>query len=216
MKLGALTEIVLSMYHRGLIKSSTRELSSEIIQGYLRTAYGAVIKATQDAKDRSGDKDASYAISGAVKTEKVLLKKEGDKSYFDLSAFGVMRMDKGMDIVSFEQPPKYDSCLGGNVLTITQVSPYEVRFYLSDKTSYFFVRNDDGGVIYNLPDCLKELNISFVDGSSNADIPEDICLNICKIAFPDIFGVKKFNKVKIDDNSNDLEHELKQRIAAGA
>ena len=216
MTLGTLTEIVQNLYLRGVVKSTNVELTNEVIQAYLRTAYGAVIQSIADKKQRQGDSDYSYTISGAVKTETITLEKSGNKSTFNLSEFNVMKLDKGMDIVSFEQPAKYDSCVGGNVLTITPVTPFEVKFYLvnESKSEYFYVRTGLGGTIYNLPDCLKELNISFVDADAEADLPEDVCINMCKIAFPDIFGVKKFEKTKIDDNSNEMVHQLKLQIAA--
>lgn len=216
MNLAGLTEITLSMYHNGTIKSTNQQLTKGIIAGYLRTAYGVVIQQMMDKKERKGETDSSYVISGAVQTEKITLEKIGIKSVADLSSFDVMRLDKGMDIISFEQPAKYDSCIGGVMQPITYVSPFELRFYLGAdfKDQFFYVRTRDGVDIYNLPDCLKDLNISFVDGSGKADIPEDVGLNMLKIAFPDVFGVKKFGKDKIDDNSNDAIHNFKMMAAA--
>ncbi len=221
MRLKALSEIVLKFFNNGTVKVTDVTLTQSVIEGHLTNCYGAVMQSVIDKKKRFGELDTSYLISGAIKPAKVKLKRIGNKSLLSLSGLKIMRLDNATQIVGFDNIVDECGCNQSNMPnleTISYVQPTEAKFYQNVGYSnlFYYTLIGDDIVIYNVPECLKEVVLQYVSDASEIDIPEDICLQMCKLAFPDVFGVKKFDKTKVDDNSNAAIENLKLQIDAGA
>ena len=221
MTLKALSNLVLKFYSNGTIKSSNIQLSQAVIEGYLKNAYGYVIQSVIDKKKRNNELDMSYLMSGAIVNETFTVKKTGRKTRLDLTGKSILRMDNAMQIVGFELPVEECGCgnsVNNDLANISYVAPNEVKFYTGEgyEDLNFYALTGNGIDIYNLPECLEKIVLVYAKESSEIDIPADICLTICKVAFPDIFGVKKFGKEKVDDSANDVIEQLKLQINAGA
>lgn len=219
MTLDDLSYLVLKFFGNGTVKISDMTLTQPTIRGYLKNAYVAVAQSIIDRKKRSGELDSSYLISGAIKTDEFDIEvEESSPTIIDLTGKEVSRMDNAMQIIGFSNVKKDCGC--GNVLqqldNITYVSPYEAKFYKGAgyEGLLFFVLVGNGIEVYNLPTCLKKIAVQYVKDSGDVDIAGDVCLQMCKVAFPDIFGVKKYDKPKVDDNSNSSVENLKLQIDA--
>ncbi len=217
----ALSEIVLKFYHNGIIKSTDQTMSQSIIEGHLTNCYGAVMQSVIDKKKRLGELDDSYLISGAIKSNNVTLERVGNKSVLSLAGLKIMRLDNALQIVGFDNIVDECGCNQGNMPnleTISYVQPTEAKFYQNVGYSnlFYYTLIGEDIVIYNVPDCLKKVVFQYVSDASTIDIPQDVCLQMCKLAFPDVFGVKKFDKTKVDDNSNAAIENLKLQMDAQA
>ncbi len=220
MRLKALSELVQKFVSSGVIKVTDISLTQSTIEGYLTASYGFVMQQIIDKKKRNGELDVSYLIGGSIKNVDLKVKKTGNNHSISLTGLKIMRLDNAMQIIGFDNP--IDDCGCGQQVvpleTISYVQPYEAKFYQGAAYSdlFYYTFSGESIVIYNIPDCLKLLNLQYVSDASEADIPEDVCLQICKVAFPDIFGVKKFDKPKVDDYSNAFIESMKLQIAANA
>jgi len=220
MTLKSLAILVHKFFDKGTIKVSNITLTTQAIEGYLTLAYGFAMDAVIDRKRRMGEMDVSYLISGAIKEQDFDVEKKGNNHAISLAGLKVMRMDNAMQIVGFNYPE--DDCGCGrsvpNLESISYVQPYEAKFYQGEgyEGLFFFSLSGDKVILYNLPDCLTKVSLQYVSDSSEVDLPQNVCLQVCKIAFPDIFGVKKLDKSKIDDYSNDAINELKLQLSANA
>lgn len=220
MTLNALSNLVHKFFGGGVVKVSDITLTQSAISGYLSLAYGFIIQQNIQAKKNQGESDSSYLIAGAIKSDEVEIKKSGSKRYISLEGIKIMRLDSAAQVIGFDNVEDDCGCgqKGVQLSEISYVQPDEVKFYqgagYNDLFFYTFAANKI--IIYNIPDCLNRVVLNYVSDASDVDIPEDVCLQICKVAFPDIFGVKKFDRPKIDDYSNPVVENLKLQIAAQA
>ncbi len=220
MTLKALANLTLKFYSNGVIKSTDQMMTQSVMEGYLRNAYAFIIGEVIKQKKRSGELDISYLLSGAIVDETFdITVKTGVPTKIDISTKNLLRLDNAMQIVGFENPPEDCGCThAGDLLSITYVSPYEVKFYLVPgyEDLKFFTLTLGTINIYNLPDCLNKINVQYAKESGDIDIAGDICFSICQVAFPTVFGVKKFGKPKIDDSSNENVELLKTQLGLSA
>lgn len=216
MTLGKLANLVLRMIGNGQIKVTNITLTQSVIQGYLQVAYGAVVQQIIDKKKKMNELDSSYVLSGAITEKTVDVKnKQGNVFIIDTKDMQMMRVDNAMQIVSFE--PVQGECTDIAIDTITYVGPYEKRFY-KDSIDYssllFYSLAQDSIEIYNLPECITKLKMQYASSDSSIDLPDDICFACVKLALKDMLDLKQIPREKIDDNANEILHQLKLQMSA--
>lgn len=216
MTLEKLANLVLRMIGNGQIKVTNITLTKAVIQGYLEIAYGAVMQQVIDKKKKENELDSSYLLSGAI-TEKIVDVVHKHKNLFTVNTkdLDILRVDNAMQIVGFE--PVKDECTDTMIDTITYVGAYEKRFYKNSidfSGLLFFSLTKDTIEIYNLPDCIKQLKMQYASNDGSIDLPDDICLACARLALKDMLDVKQIPREKIDDNANEIIHQLKLQLAA--
>lgn len=218
MTLKALSNLVHKMFGGGVVKVSDITLTQAAIEGYLTLGYAFIMQQIIDKKKRNGELDVSYLIAGAIQSKELEIKKVASKRYISLEGLKIMRLDNAAQIIGFDNVEDDCGCgqKGVQLSEISYVQPDEAKFYQGTGYSglFFYTFSGNNIVIYNIPDCLNKVVLNYVSDASEVDIPEDVCLQICKVSFPDIFGVKKFDRPKIDDYSNPVVENLKLQIAS--
>jgi hypothetical protein len=115
-----------------------------------------------------------------------------------------------------------DNCNGTVNGELTQVQPGEENFYINDqdlKSFYkFFVQKGDRVDTYNVPACVKKIEVERIFMQDELDIPLDIAYNVATQILGVSLKVRGF--IPTEDNSQDgnrdqLRRQLEQQDKKG-
>jgi hypothetical protein len=218
-KVSQLSEIVWEFFQKGRAKATGQTLRQPDIAQMIKLNFGNLMRQRyiQSQKlSQFGEADYSF-LSPVLAVKRFPLS--------DPDSRGMRRADMG-DVDLYRLPnnahftnmyPVGESCLG-SVGEVTQVKPGEESFYQSPDFSdfKFFVVKGRGIDTYNLPHCVKHLDIETTYDLPDFEITDDIGFEIAS----NILGLSQkiiINQGKSIDNSfTPNTMDVKQRLEEAA
>lgn len=182
---------------------------------YVKLGYAAVMRDMWLALNRGNTTDEYYFFTGMLTPRTIKLKEGRSPRIADMSAYSVIRMPQNNHL--FEVLPMGEGCTDGGE-PIPMVQPAEGKFYKGAEYAGIPYFEPRGGklFVYNVGECITELEVTALWDDEDSDIPADLGFNIIKSVLKDVFGVKEIDRVKIDDNSNAFIHQLKSQLGMAA
>ncbi len=214
-KLGHIAQLLQELYDGGRIKVTNLTLEHRDMLEYVKLGYAAVMRDMWLALNKGDTTDEYYFFTGLLKPRKFPLRAGRQIRIVDMSSVSLIRMPKNNHL--FEVMPIGEDC-GQDEEPIPMCQPAEAKFYKGgeyDGFSFFEPRGDTLRV-YNVGECIKEVEVTALYDDEDADIPSDIGFAIIKAVLKDVFGVKEIDRVKIDDNSNMIIHQIKSQLGMTA
>lgn len=215
MNLETISYIIEDLYYNGVVKSNSRQLTRNTILEYCKLGYANVMRNLWFTFKKQGFGNEQYFFTGSL-TRKIFDLGEVDKNgrrCVDISNYPIIRLPKNMHIFSV-RPINEINC-NSDLEIATQVMPGEVNFYTNDTFNgySFFCLVGNSIDCYNIPDCIKKVEVEAVWDNSNADIPNDIAADVIKYILIDLFKVKQISIDKIDDNNpNEIIQQIKNKL----
>ncbi len=182
---------------------------------YVKLGYAAVMRDMWLALNKGDTTDEYYFFTGLLTPRTFPLAEGRQVRIADMSSASVIRMPQNNHL--FEVMPVGQDCIsGGDPIPMCQ--PAEAKFYKGGEyvDFTFFEPRGKKLYVYNVPECITDLEVTALYDDEDANIPSDIGFNVIKSVLKDVFGVKEIDRVKIDDNSNMLIHQLKSQLGMTA
>ena len=183
---------------------------------FVKLGYAAVMRDMWLALNKGNTTDEYYFFTGLLVPRTFKLSESvHNPRIADMSDASVIRMPQNNHL--FEVLPVGEGCTDGGD-PIPMVQPAEAKFYKSAEYSdlTFFEPRGKKLYIYNVDACITEVEVTALYDDEDADIPADISFAVIKSVLKDVFAVKEIDRVKIDDNSNMLIHQLKSQLGIAA
>ena len=180
MKLDQLAEVCWQLYENGTPSATNQTLEQDDFQilVYMESAYQLKLKFYQSRKDNDGEK--TDFIAGLLSTKQYDLT---DANYQGKRSAEykeeVMRLPKNMDLANVYLVA--DDCNGTVNGELTQVQPAEENFYINDpnlKSSMFYVQKGNKINTYNVPPCIKKIEVERIYSGKDLDIPLDMAYEV--------------------------------------
>lgn len=212
----SISEILLNLYQNGRVKVTSMTLDEQDMLQHVRFAYANVVRNMwlSLAKGKSSDED--YFYSSLVRPIELPLSeyesgsKKRNASFEEFSGV-VVRLPENKHIV--EVVPIGQNC-DFEYEPIPVVGPAEEKFYRGpDFADFMFVSlNEQGLSVANAPASIKSIRLTTIVSSDDATMPDDIAFDVVAMIMKTIFGVKQFDRQKVDDNSSEVVHEVKKAL----
>lgn len=217
MTVNQLEEIVWEFYSKGRPKATAQTLRRADIGQMVKLNFGNLMRSRyiQSQKlSKFNEPDYSF-LSPVLSVRRFQLS--------EANGVGMRRADMGgVDLYRLPENSHFtniypigEGCVS-SIGEVTQVTPGEENFYLSPEFSdyKFYVVKGRGINTYNLPHCIKALDIETTYDGNDIDIVPDIAFEIAS----NILGLSQkviINPVKVTDNSfnpnvSDLKHRLEE------
>jgi hypothetical protein len=210
-----IASLLQEMYDGGRIKVSNLTMENRDMLEYVKLGYAAVMRDMWLSLNKGKTTDEYYFFTGLLKPRKFPLKEGRQVRIVDMSEASTIRMPQNNHL--FEVMPIGSGCAeGGEPIPMCQ--PAEAKFYKGgDFVGYtFFEPRGSELLVYNVGECIKEVEVTALYDDPESDIPNDLAFNVIKSVLKDVFGIKEIDRVKIDDNSNMLIHQLKSQLGMAA
>lgn len=206
------SEVLLNLYNNGRVKVTNITLGEQDMLEHVSFAYANVMRNFWLAMNKKNSGDEYYFYASLLAPKKFTVSKwDGNaRRIVSMTGVPVIRMPENSHI--FEVLP-VGEC-GRTEVGLSQVQPGEEKFYLEPEFSdvQFFSLRGDSLHVYNLPECVTDVEVTALYDDPEADVPNDICFDVIGMVMKTVFGVKNIDRTKIDDNSNQLIHQLKQQL----
>ena len=210
MQLSQLSEVIFNFYEQGRIKAVNTSFSKADIEQYAKMSYGNLMRQLYYANRNSNDGAEYYFYSSILDIKRFNLS--------DANSKGMRRADMG-DIDLYKLPKNahfanvyFVGCEQGEA--ITQVAPAEENFYLSpDFSSFkFYVVKGRGINTYNLPPCVKAVDIETTYDNPDIDVPLDICYDVANAVLGGMLRMPSFMNKDVDNPYTIEQANLRQRL----
>ena len=215
--LGHIAALLQEMYDGGRVKSTNQTFGQRDMLEYVKLGYANVMRNLWLTLNKGKTTDEYYFFTGLLvpKEFEVSEAKSGNVRIADMSGVSVIRMPKNNHL--FEVLPVGSDCAEGGD-AIPMVQPAEAKFYRSGEYAdiTFFEPRSNKLFIYNLPACVKKVEVTSLYDDEESDIPADIAFDVIKSILKDIFGIKEIDRVKIDDNGSAVMRQIKQQLGIAA
>lgn len=213
--LNLISSLLHEMYDGGRIKSTSLTLSQRDMLQYVKLGYANVMRNMWLSLNKGETNDEYYFFTGVLQPKTFNVEKGYSFKIVDMTDTPTIRMPQNNHIFEVRLIGEGCESMGE---PIPQVQPGEAKFYTgADFSTYSFFELVGSKLrIYNAGDCVKEAEVLALYDDPDAEIPDDIGFDVIKAVLKDVFDVKTFDRVKIDDNSNQLIHEIKSRLGIAA
>lgn len=216
MKIKQLGEVCWKFYYDGRPKATAQTLSEVDIMQMCFLSFGEIIRQRYyDSKknDENGMPDYSF-VSPLLDLKKFTLSdvSRNGMRRAEMLKYDLFRLPHNAHITNVY--PVGSDCEGKLISNITQVSPGEENFYLSPEFSEFkfFVVKGRGLNFYNIPSCVKEVEVEATYSTEDVDVTLDIAYEVA-LAVLGVSGKVNSVPVKILDNSYSPQpREIKHRL----
>lgn len=196
MTLKALTELTWRLYQNGKAYANNQHALKPDIQEKCKLAFADGIRQMWYQSKASDDyEQPDYSFTSPLLNVKRFSLGDYDetKRYrrCDMSGWDMYRMPGNSHITNVYP---VGTCGDGEVGTITQVNPGEENFYVNDPDieEHFFVIKGKGINAYNLPPCVKELEVeSTFDLGDQTEIDKGLASMVCDQVLGVVLGIKK-------------------------
>jgi hypothetical protein len=213
--LGHIASLLHEMYDGGRIKVTNLTFEERDMLEYVKLGYANVMRNMWLTLNKGNTTDEYYFFTGLLTPREFDVNGSGRVREVDMSGVSLIRMPQNNHL--FEVLPVGSECAeGGNAIPMVQ--PAEAKFYRSGEYAdlTFFEPRGNKLYIYNLGDCIKQVEVTSLYDDEKADIPADIAFDVIKSVLKDVFGIKEIDRVKIDDNSNAMMRQIKSQIGIAA
>lgn len=213
--LGHIAQLLQELYDGGRIKVTSLTLEHRDMLEYVKLGYANVMRNMWLALNKGDTTDEYYFFTGMLTPRTIKLKEGRNPRIADMSEYSVIRMPRNNHL--FEVLPMGEGCTDGGK-AIPMVQPGEGKFYNDSEYAgiTFFEPRGRKLFVYNVGECITELEVTALWDDEDSDIPADISFDIIKSVLKDVLMVKDIDRVKIDDNSNMLIHQLKSQLGMAA
>lgn len=220
MKLDQLAEICWQLYDGGRPTATNQTLEQDDFQQlvFMESAYQLKMRFYQSRKDNDGEK--TDFIAGMLSEREYYLTDanyQGRRRAFYTEE--VMRLPKNSDVTNVKLIA--DNCTGTVNGDLTQVQPGEENFYINDpdlKSFLFFVQKGKSIDTYNVPPCVKKIEVERIFSFEDLDIPLDIAYEVSTNILGVTLKMKGFIPTEdnsADGNRNQLRYQLEQQDKKG-
>lgn len=193
MKLIQLQEVIWRFYENGkpmannqsLLKADIAQKVKLLLADLMRQRYYESKKMDEFLRP-----DYSF-VSPLLEVKRFKIKKESKFHRCDMKQFDMYRLPGNSHITNVYPVGK---CGNDDIGEITQVSPGEENFYVNDPDfSYtpFFVIKGRGVNVYNLPECVEELDVEATYDGDDIDVEGSIASVIMDQILNVSLGIKK-------------------------
>lgn len=216
MKLDQLSEVLWQVYDGGRPSATNQTLEQEDFGQlvYMAAASSLKLRLYESRKDRDDEKtDLIAGMLSSMQFELTDANYQGRRT----AAFTeeVMRLPKNTDVTNVYMVA--DNCGGTVNGEITQMQPAEENFYANDtdlKFFKFYVQKAGRIDTYNIPPCVKKIEVERIYLTENLDIPLDMAFEISTYILGVVVKMKGF--IPTEDNSSDgnrnqLRYQLEQQ-----
>ncbi len=216
MKIKQVSEICWKYFYDGRPKATAQTLSKADILQACQLAFADMMR-TEFIKSKAGDQfnepDYSF-ISPILETKRFKLTEPNvvGMRRADMCSIDLYRLPKNAHFTSV-YPVGY-ACNGVALGEVTQVSPGEENFYFSpDFSSFlFFVVKGRGLNTYNLPPCVKEVDVEATYNSEDIDISMDMAYDVVMAVLAMSIKVNGVPIKILDNPYSPQPHEVKKRL----
>lgn len=220
MKLKQLAEVGWQLYDGGRPSATNQTLEQDDFEQlvFLESAYQLKMRFYQSRKDNDGEK--TDFIAGMLSERQYDLDDanyQGRRRAFYTEE--VMRLPKNSDLTNVSMVA--DNCTGTVNGDLTQVQPGEEKFYINDpnlKSFKFYVQKAGSIDTYNVPACVKKIEVERIFTTESLDIPLDISYEVLTNILGVTLKMKGFIPTEdnsADGNRNQLRYQLEQQDKKG-
>lgn len=180
MIISQLAEVIWRFYNDGRVSSTGVTITEADILQMVKMNYSNMQRLLYYESKKVNDGDEYYFYSGILSVKRFPLSEANMKGMrrADMSGVETYRLPKNSHITNVY--PVGCSENEGD-FEATQVAPGEENFYAGDPDMSFFrffVLKGQGVNTYNLPPCVKSIDVEATFDDPKMDVPLDICFNI--------------------------------------
>lgn len=212
--LAKISDVLLNLYNNGRVKVTDMTLDARDMQEYAQMAYANIMRQLWLALQKKEIDEENYFFSSILDVKTFDVSKWNGKQprHIDLSGVPIIRLPQNTHI--FEVTPRSGGQCEVDEKPLVPVQPGEEKFYTGPDYSGFQFASVRGDrvLLYNLPECIEKVDVTATYVQTDSEIPDDIAWDVVKEILKTVFGVREFGMNKVDDNSNKLSEELKQRL----
>jgi len=214
--LGHIAALLQEMYDGGRIKATNITLEHRDMLEYVKLGYANVMRNMWLTLNKGNTTDEYYFFTGILTPREFDVTGEKNPRVVDMTGVSLIRMPQNNHLFEVLPVAEQDCIDGGE--PIPMVQPAEAKFYKgADYTGVqFFEPKGSKLYIYNLPSCIKKVEVTTLYDDEEAEIPADIGFDIIKAVLRDVLGVKEIDRVKIDDNGSAMMRQIKQQLGVAA
>lgn len=211
-----LSEIVWRFYQDGRAASTAQSFTEADILQMCKLAYSDMMRQLYYASKKLNDGDEYYFYSGILSVKRFKLSDANMKGMrrADMSGVEIYRLPKNSNFTTVYAV----GCSDNDGEALTQVQPGEEVFYEGNSEFSlfkFYVPKGQGINTYNLPPCVKALDVETTFDDPKMEVSLDIGYNIAQQILGVTLRIPGFAG-KETDNSFSPPHaiQLKNRLAA--
>jgi hypothetical protein len=194
MRISSLTELTWRLYQNGKAFANKQNIIKADIQQKVKLLFADAIRQRYyESKklDEFGQPDYSFT-SPILDIKRFPLSDEGEQVFrrCNMGEYDLYRMPNN---AHFTNVYPVGECGTDELGEITQVSPGEENFYVSDPdiSEMFFVVKGRGINLYNVPPCVKSLDIETTYDVEDADVDKSIASSIVDQILNVALAIKK-------------------------
>jgi hypothetical protein len=217
MLLSELYETVWQVYQEGRARATTRSFSQKDVMQLVKLSAAEVFRLLYFSSKRNKDGNSFYFISPLLSIQNFPLIDTNliGMRRADMIKFDLYRMPHDAHIVSMYPIGCND---GGDYKSISLVEAGEEYFYAGNpkfKSFKFAVVKGRGINTYNLPSCVKSLDIesSFDSPDLDPDISLDVAYEAANMTLGKMIGIPEFMNTGTDNSITHLQKNLRQRLS---
>ena len=216
MKAKQISEVIWVFYEGGQPSATNITLQKRDVQQlvYMQIAEQLKMRLYESRKEGTGEK--TDFLAGLLSRKKYDI---GEPDYNGRrSAYyseEVIRLPKNSDVTNVYMVA--GNCTETVNGEITQVQPGEENFYINDqdlKFFKFFVQKGSYIDTYNIPSCIKQIEVERIFMEDKIDIPLDVAWDVCTFVLGVTLKVRGFIPTEdnsADPNRNQLRYQLEQQ-----
>lgn len=182
MLLKQVEEVIWRVYQNGVPEADKQKLRQQDILQQVKMAYGAMMRQAYYTSKAANDGQPDYYFYSpilSVQTFKLTDANSQGMRRAEMGNFDLYRLPKNSHFTNVYS--NSSDCSKGQSGEITQVQPGEENFYAGNPDMIFFqffVVKGRGINTYNLPTCVKEIDVEATYDGEDIDISNDIAFDI--------------------------------------
>lgn len=216
MLLSELYETVWQVYQEGRARATTRSFSQKDVMQLVKLSAAEVFRLLYFSSKRNKDGNAFYFISPLLSIQNFTLS--------DANLIGMRRADMiAFDLFRMPHDAHFPNAYpigcndGGDYKSISLVEAGEEYFYAGNskfKSFKFGVVKGRGINTYNLPPCVKSLDVesTFDSPDVDPDISMDVAYEAANLTLGKMIGIPEFMNTGTDNSLTHLQKNLRQRL----
>lgn len=212
MKLKQVGEIAWRWYKNGKQLANKQDLLQKDIEQQVKVLYANLIRQMAYKTRATADGQDYYFMSPLLAIKRFSLPEADDrgKRRLDMSEFDLYRMPYNSHFTNV-YPISEGTCGESINMEITQVSPAEENFYVGKADLswfYFYVVKGRGLDTYNLPPCIKSLDVEAtfdVADMDGVDVTMDMASDIINQILGIALGIEKqYYSERVQEETKDM------------